>query len=193
MSPSPQTPSCEKSELIPLLAINALPADELRETKAHLAFCSECRQQLEALRQVTQAFVAWPTDILRPDPSLWDRVADRVSAESAIAPLPAAPVAELESSWGEAAPGIFCKLLTTDTERGRVSLLVRLAPGVDYPSHKHAEFEELHLLEGELWIGDRKLSPGDFNRSEPGSADTRVWSETGCTCFLTTSYRDILG
>jgi hypothetical protein len=57
----------------------------------------------------------------------------------------------------------------------------------------HAEFEELHLLAGELWINDRKLYPGDFNRAEPGTSDRRVRSETGCTCFLTTSFRDVLG
>jgi anti-sigma factor ChrR (cupin superfamily) len=77
-------------------------------------------------------------------------------------------------------------------ERHRVSMLVRLAPGVDYPPHTHAGVEELHLLDGELWIDDRKLHPGDYNRAEPGSGDQRVWSETGCTCVLITSTRDRL-
>jgi len=73
-----------------------------------------------------------------------------------------------------------------------VTMLVRLAPGVDYPPHIHAGTEELHLLDGELWIDDRKLYPGDYNRAEAGSSDRRVWSETGCTCVLTTSTRDTL-
>lgn len=37
-------------------------------------------------------------------------------------------------------------------------------------------------------IDDRKLYPGDYNRAEGGSVDRRVWSETGCTCVLLTSY-----
>ena len=90
------------------------------------------------------------------------------------------------------APGISCKLLATDTERDRVSMLVRLTPGTDYPPHSHAGVEELHLLDGELWIDDRKLYPGDYNRGEPGTWDKRVWSETGCTCVLLTSYFDVL-
>jgi DNA-directed RNA polymerase specialized sigma24 family protein len=89
-------------------------------------------------------------------------------------------------------PGISCKLLATDTEQARVSMLVRLAPGVDYPPHAHAGVEELHLLHGELWIDDRKLYPGDYNRAEPGTFDKRVWSETGCTCVLITSTRDVI-
>ena len=78
-----------------------------------------------------------------------------------------------EPEWKEVAPGISCKLLATDTERDRVSMLVRarssLAPGVDYPPHSHAGVEELHLLHGELMIDDRKLYPGDYNRAEPGT------------------------
>ena len=52
--------------------------------------------------------------------------------------------------------------------------------------------EELHLLDGELWIDERKLFPGDYNYGAPGAGDERVWSETGCTCVLITSTRDLL-
>jgi anti-sigma factor ChrR (cupin superfamily) len=70
---------------------------------------------------------------------------------------------------------------------------VKLLPNVEYPPHMHAGVEELHLLEGELWIDSRKLFPGDYNRGEPGTGDKRVWSETGCTCVLITSAKDPLG
>jgi anti-sigma factor ChrR (cupin superfamily) len=71
-------------------------------------------------------------------------------------------------------------------------MLVRLAPGANYPPHTHAGIEELHLLDGELWIDERKLFPGDYNYATAGSGDERVWSETGCTCVLITSSQDIL-
>jgi len=71
-------------------------------------------------------------------------------------------------------------------------MLVRLAPGTDYPRHRHAGIEELHLLHGELMIGDKKLYPGDYNRAELDSVDYRVWTETGCTCVLLTSTQDVL-
>jgi anti-sigma factor ChrR (cupin superfamily) len=71
-------------------------------------------------------------------------------------------------------------------------MLVHLRPGAAYPPHTHAGIEELHLLDGELWIDDRKLVPGDYNRGEPGKGDQRVWSETGCTCVLVTSTDDQL-
>ena len=90
------------------------------------------------------------------------------------------------------APGISVKRLATDAENHRVTMLVRLAPGTDYPPHRHAATEELHLLDGELMIDDRKLHPGDYSRAEAGSVDRRVWSETGCTRVLITSEKDVL-
>ena len=97
-----------------------------------------------------------------------------------------------EPEWEQVAPGIECKLLATDNARHRVSMLVRLAPGARYPAHTHADIEELHLLDGELWIDERKLFPGDYNYGAPGAGDERVWSETGCTCVLVTSTKDVL-
>ena len=97
-----------------------------------------------------------------------------------------------ESAWEEVAAGISCKLLAADAEKDRVSMLVRLAPGAAYPPHRHAGVEELYLLDGKLIIDDKTLHPGDYNRAEPGTGDRHVWSETGCTCVLLTSTRDVL-
>jgi anti-sigma factor ChrR (cupin superfamily) len=130
--------------------------------------------------------------MLRPAPSLWGRLAVRIAAESGGEPALPSTAPWTEPEWEEAAPGIACKLLATDVENDRVSMLVRLAPGTEYPPHIHAGVEELHLLRGELWIDDRKLHAGDYNRAEPGTRDRRVWSETGCTCVLITSPADIL-
>jgi anti-sigma factor ChrR (cupin superfamily) len=132
------------------------------------------------------------TDILKPSASLQERLARRIAAETGVEPvLPATPQWS-EPEWEEVAPGISCKLLATDAEKHRVSMLVRLAPGAAYPAHTHAGVEELHLLDGELWIDEKKLFPGDYNQAEPGTGDQRVWSETGCTCVLITSTKDIL-
>jgi len=98
----------------------------------------------------------------------------------------------VEPEWQEAAPGISVKVLAADTEKDRVSMLVRLAPGTDYPPHRHASIEELHLLHGELMIDDKKFYPGDYIHAEPDTVDRRVWSQTGCTCVLLTSTKDAI-
>ena len=182
----------EHLESVCLYALQALPASEVPVVEAQIAACVECRNDMEALRPVVDAFVSWPTDLLRPPASLWERLTRRIAGETGQTPLLPAPARPAEPEWEEAAPGITCKLLATDAEKGRVSMLVHLAPGAEYPPHTHAGIEELHMLEGELIVDDKTLRAGDYLRSEPGTTDHRVWSETGCTGVLLTSTRDAL-
>jgi anti-sigma factor ChrR (cupin superfamily) len=183
---------CEYVELVAAHAIGALPAEELPALEAHLVGCAECRQEFATLGTIVRSFAAWPTDILRPSRSMWGRLAQRIGAKSEDGSvLPRVPQRS-QPMWEAVAPGLSCKLLAADVANDRVSMLVRLAPGASYPAHTHAGVEELHLLAGELWIDDRKLLPGDYNRAEMGTADKRVWSQTGCTCVLITSTRDVL-
>jgi anti-sigma factor RsiW len=183
---------CGQSELTSAYAAQALPASDVAAAEAHIAGCPYCQRELEALRAVVDRFVSWPTDVLRPPTSLQARLAQRIAAVTGNEPVPPPAPQWREPDWEHVAPGIECKLLATDGERHRISMLVRLAPGARYPAHTHAGVEELHLLDGELWIDERKLLPGDYNYGPPGASDERVWSETGCTCILITSTRDIL-
>lgn len=185
--------ACGQLEFASAYAMRVLPAAEVPGFEAHLASCQHCQRELESLRPIIDSFVAWPVDILRPSPGLQGRLANRIAAERRGPPVSPPPSAYREPEWDEVAPGIFCKLLANDAERHRVSMLVRLLPGVEYPPHTHAGVEELCLLDGELWIDERKLYPGDYNRAEATTADRHVWSETGCTCVLITSTKDILG
>ncbi len=183
---------CGRSELVSLYALDALPAGEVGAFDAHLLECEECRRELEEARSTVDVFVAWPTDLLRPSASLQQRLASRIAAEAGTDRAAPPPREWREPDWEEVAPGIFCKILATDTERDRVTMLVRLLAGVSYPPHSQAGIVELHLLDGELWIEDRLLYAGDYNYGSPGASDTRVYSETGCTCVLITSPSDTL-
>jgi anti-sigma factor ChrR (cupin superfamily) len=187
---------CEQSEVTCAYATQALAASEVAAAEAHIASCLDCQRELDVLRPVVDCFVSWPTDVLRPTASLRARLALRIAEETGKPPmLRSARQGEptwSEPEWEQVAPGIECKLLAADAERHRVSMLVRLAPGASYPAHTHAGVEELHLLDGELWIDERKLVPGDYNYGAPGASDEHVWSETGCTCLLVTSTKDIL-
>lgn len=188
------TPSaCQQTDLVYGFAVGALTAKEANDFASHLATCTTCRGELNTLRPVIASFIGWPSDVLRPSVSLWDRISARIAAEPGRAALePGSLISSRRFAWKEVTPGIECKVLATDPAADRVSMLVRLAPGMEYPAHRHAGFEELHLLNGELMIDDRKLAPGDYYRAEAGSVDTRVWSATGCTCVLMTSLQDEL-
>jgi anti-sigma factor ChrR (cupin superfamily) len=192
MSTLPGPNGCGQVEQVCAYALRALPESEAFAIEAHLASCPECAHELASLQPALSSFAAWPRDVLRPPASLQVRLTRRIAAGvGKELPLPAArPWSEPE--WEDVAPGISCKLLASDEDKRVVTMLVRLAPGAQYPPHTHAGVEELYLLDGELWIDDRKLYPGDYNRAEPGTRDQRVWSETGCTCVLITSSEDAL-
>jgi anti-sigma factor ChrR (cupin superfamily) len=192
MSSTADKVPCGQSELVAAYALDALPPAEASALEAHVRECAECRQEMQRLRSVVDSFVAWPTDVLRPSSSLQVRLAQRIADGTGADPVLPPAREYSEPDWEEVAPGIFCKILASDTERDRVTMLVRLLPGVSYPPHTHAGIEELHLLDGELWIEDRLLYPGDYNYGPPGHSDQRVYSETGCTCVLITSPSDVL-
>ena len=182
---------CDRAEITSAFALRALAADEMREAEVHIATCADCQRELESLRPVIHSLVNWPQDMLQPSASLWDQLASRIAPEARGLPDPV-DRRWSEPEWDDVGTGITCKVLASDLETQQVSMLVRLAPGAAYPPHRHAGVEELHLLDGELWIDDRKLRAGDYYRAEPGTSDDKVWSETGCTCVLITSPRDTL-
>jgi len=192
MNSTPRVHSQEHLDRVFLFVLQALSPREMASVESQISLCEDCRQEIETLRPIVRSFVGWPTDVLRPAESLWVRLAKRVASEVGIQPLVPALDAPAKPEWEEAAPGIHVKILARNAENDSVSMLVRLDPGTDYPGHRHAGIEELHLLHGILKVDDRTLYPGDFIHSEAGSADHRVWSETGCTCFLLTSTEDAL-
>jgi quercetin dioxygenase-like cupin family protein len=179
-------------DLVFLFVLQALPAREMASVEAQISSCEDCRHEIETLRPIVGSFVGWSTDVLRPPESLWVRLANRIASEEATWPFVPPLEAAVKPEWEEAAPGIHVKILARNAEKDSVSMLVRLDPGTDYPGHTHAGIEELHLLHGVLKVDERTLYPGDFIHSEAGSVDHRVWSETGCTCFLMTSTQDCL-
>ena len=192
MTSAPNTHGPAHSELVCLHALRALPASEVGAVEAQIAACAECERESGRLRPVVDAFVAWPTDVVRPAVSLWDRLTQRIGSDTIAKPAWSAPDRQTEPEWTDVAPGISCKLLSTDTEKNRVNMLVRLAPGAAYPSHRHDGIEELYLLDGVLIVDDKTLHPGDYLRSDAGTVDQVVRSETGCTCVLMTSLRDVI-
>jgi len=192
MNSKPGRHNQEHLDLLCLFALQALPQREIASIEAQISSCEDCQQEIETLRPIVRSFVGWSTDVLRPAESLWGRLANRIASETSTPPFVSPLEAPAKPEWEEAAPGIHVKILASNAENESVSMLVRLDPGTDYPGHSHAGIEELHLLHGILKVDDRTLHPGDFIQSEAGSVDYRVWSETGCTCFLVTSTKDAL-
>jgi anti-sigma factor ChrR (cupin superfamily) len=193
MIPDSAAKDCGQIGRVATYALGALPRREIPKLETHMGGCVACQAELDRLSTLVNALADWPIDHMKPPESVRERLEERIAAELRCAVVLPRRRLRAVPDWREVAPGISCKLLSMDAMRNRVSMLVRLVPGGEYPAHTHAGVEELHLLDGELWIDNRKLQPGDYNRAEPGTSDKRVWSETGCTCVLVTSPGDVLG
>ena len=60
----------------------------------------------------------------------------------------------------------------------------RLAAGTTVQAHRHAETEELYMIEGDLTVDGRPLGSGDFCATTRGSIHSSFHSEAGCTFVL---------
>ena len=191
MNPNAEEYEQDHEAQVYLYALRTLNSSEVAAFETHLSECVHCQKEFEAIKPVVTSFVAWPTDVLRPGASLWQELSKRISEGRDTAVLEPRQL-PITPEWEEVASGISVKILATDTGKQQVSMLVRLAPGTDYPPHCHAEAEELYLLSGELMIDQKKLCPGDYYHADGGTIDHRVWTETGCTCVLLTSTKDAI-
>jgi hypothetical protein len=64
--------------------------------------------------------------------------------------------------------------------------------GVRYPPHRHADTEELYLLDGDLMVEGQVLRAGDYCAATGGTTRGAVYSEAGCTFLLVASERDAI-
>jgi anti-sigma factor ChrR (cupin superfamily) len=184
----------ETCQLAPLFALGALETDEARAFERHLTGgCSACSAELADLAPVV-ADLAHAAAPRPPAPALRERVLGRIAALAAAGPEVAIEIQGVHFLrtdgivWepGSAA-GVERKRLFTDAARNRTTTLIRVAPGASYPSHRHADIEEVYLLEGDLLVGGVLMRAGDYCRAEPDSVHEGVWSPSGCVFLATFS------
>ncbi len=92
-----------------------------------------------------------------------------------------------EGQWKQMADGVLVKVLYFDPLSRRATALVRMAPGSSYAPHRHAEAEELYVLEGGCFCGGQELSAGDYHRAEAGTEHHDTSSDDGCLLLVISS------
>jgi anti-sigma factor ChrR (cupin superfamily) len=97
-----------------------------------------------------------------------------------------------ELSWRNLAPGIAYKSLYQDSARKYNTSLVRMEPGARYPSHRHAEIEELFLLSGDLHVEGQIMHAGDYCRADSGTIHGETFTDDGCLFLLLASQENEL-
>jgi anti-sigma factor ChrR (cupin superfamily) len=196
-------PNDELRELASLYALGTLTPEEKAAFEAHLgAGCAVCVSEVASFRKVTGA-IGLSVDPASPQADLRPRLLETIARTPQV-PAQKSPgvlfdkdglliARPAEMTWmAGALPGVFLKVLFNDAGRGYTTAMVRLTPGTHYPSHKHADVEELYLLEGDLRVGDTSMQSGDYCRGEAGSIHDEIVTDHGCLFVVTSSDQDQL-
>jgi anti-sigma factor ChrR (cupin superfamily) len=176
-------------ERVALFAVGALAPEEAAVVEAQLA-AGDTRYvtALAEYRGVADdlAYAAAPQ---APPPSARDRVLAKVAREAASGVVEQDGVRVVLGSqiaWqATPLPGVDFKLLREDAVTGRRTRLIRMAPGAEYPKHRHQQMEEVVLLEGDLMVNGVLMRPGDYCTAEDASVHQRVHSPSGCVFLIT--------
>lgn len=81
-----------------------------------------------------------------------------------------------------APPGHYQKILTEDTEIGFVTRLLKVDPGgASTETFVHDFWEEVYIVEGSQWDGDRYFKQGMYACRPPGMKHGPYRTEEGCT------------
>jgi quercetin dioxygenase-like cupin family protein len=87
------------------------------------------------------------------------------------------------AEWPAYAPGIARRVLWRHADDGLAALLYRAEPGASVPWHTHGHDEECLMVEGELFLDDELLLPGDYQLAPAGSGHRVTETERGALIF----------
>lgn len=122
----------------------------------------------------SMAALSYAAGELTPPQGLWKRIKGAIAAENEA--LENRVIIELEEGdWKPVAPGIDCKMMWT-----RRTMMLRCAPGAVLPDHMHDHDEHLLVLSGDLVIGGRTFTSGDYIGSKMGFDRFPHSTRAGC-------------
>jgi anti-sigma factor ChrR (cupin superfamily) len=83
------------------------------------------------------------------------------------------------------------RVLAIDAAADRFTALVRMAPGANYPAHRHGGPEECFVLEGDLRHEERVMRAGDYEWVAAGSHHGPQTTAEGCLVLIHSSLSDV--
>jgi quercetin dioxygenase-like cupin family protein len=90
-------------------------------------------------------------------------------------------VRDAEAGWPEFAPGIRRRVLWH--RDGEAAMLYLARPGAAVPHHRHGHDEECLMVQGELFLDDLLLQPGDYQLAPAGTSHQITATDTGVVIF----------
>jgi anti-sigma factor ChrR (cupin superfamily) len=181
----------QTTELASGYALGVLPLDEALAFEEHLAQgCMICAAEVIAFRDIC-ASLALTVPEVEPSPEVRNKILARLAAERQLAftespfhqadsrPEPFSTLYAQQGEWKEVSEGVLIKVLYVDTQKRTMTSLYKMLPGAHAVAHQHQGVEECYVIEGDFYVNDLRLGPGDYHRAEPGSIHDSLYSENG--------------
>ena len=87
-------------------------------------------------------------------------------------------------NYGNIFKGMDWHKITYDKKTGQGSYILKLKPNTQTPFHKHTNYEEFYILDGQLIDKDNtKFYKGDFVSYKPGTCHSS-YTKTGCKLLV---------
>jgi quercetin dioxygenase-like cupin family protein len=90
-------------------------------------------------------------------------------------------VFDAQAEWLDFAPGIRRRVLWQ--RDGQAALLYHAQPGAQVPQHTHGHDEECLMVQGELFLDDLLLQPGDYQLAPAGTGHRVTETDTGVVIY----------
>ena len=124
------------------------------------------------------SLLAGLTTPVSPARSLKARVMTRIAQYESLKPL--ADLRTYDGEWTAVGiPGVEIRNLFRDRSTGRTTMLVRMQPGVRFPSHLHHDDEQCLVIEGDIRWGELVYEKGDFVVMGKSTTHPEIHTETG--------------
>lgn len=111
--------------------------------------------------------------------SMRERINARVSLLQA-----ADQAVEAGVGWEAFWPNVWVKVLRQDARNKTQTALLRVLPGGVVPARAHTQDEECLVLEGEVFIGEHRISQGDLHVAGPETRYRDITSQTGAMLMM---------
>lgn len=162
--------------------LGTLPAPERRNLERRVPMDAQLRTRIEDWERRLGP-LAEDLAPEAPPAAVWAAIEARVSV-SGESRSEAITVRPDQGLWRMLLPGVEIKVLWQDRSADRRSYFLRLAPGAVLPAHGHTAVEECLMLEGDLELGETRLTKGDYHRVPAGIPHPQGMSVGGCVAFV---------
>jgi quercetin dioxygenase-like cupin family protein len=119
-----------------------------------------------------------------PPADMFDRIEAAIAARSQ--PLPGTlTIRAADGVWETIGNGVERKMLWREGPNGRITFLVRMAPGARFDAHTHADDEECYVVSGDVTFDALTLRSGDYHLARRDVPHPAASSSGGCLLLIT--------